>query len=211
MANVGVGPLGMEMVADVRVADEGVAPSETVADEGMEDVVSPRVDEVAVYKAKNRAVDMPETVVGKRSRVPSQYVVFSFTTEAKRRRFINGRYPILFREIDHAKWKAFEAEWRRMLLGATHMIAGRTILDAYKWFHDITTQGAWLVDDYIDMAMNLLRDRVERYPQSFHKPGRIILNTEFFRAVTSCAALKSFTSCAGASTLVQLCDFAHRS
>ncbi|XP_022859103.1 uncharacterized protein LOC111379889 [Olea europaea var. sylvestris] len=64
------------------------------------------------------------------------------------------------------------------------MIAGRTILDAYKWFHDITTQGAWLVDDHIDMAMDLLRDRVGRYPQSFHKPGRIILNTEFFCAVT---------------------------
>ncbi|XP_022873510.1 casein kinase 1-like protein 11 [Olea europaea var. sylvestris] len=107
----------------------GPSGSETVADEGMEEVESPGVEEVAVYKVKKHDVDMPEMVVGKTSRVPSQYVVFPFIADAKRRR-------------------------------ATYMIAGRTILDVYKWFHDITTQGAWLVDDFLQVLC-------KSYPSEF--------------------------------------------
>ncbi|XP_022888898.1 uncharacterized protein LOC111404303 [Olea europaea var. sylvestris] len=124
-----------------------------------------------------------ERVVGKRPRVPSQYVLSPFTAEAKRRRFVDGTHPNLFREVDHAKWKAFETEWRALQPGASRTIAEKTISNAYKWFHDITTSGAWLADDHIDLSMDLLRDRAERHSKSFNIPGRLILNTEFIRAV----------------------------
>ncbi|XP_022869600.1 uncharacterized protein LOC111388998 [Olea europaea var. sylvestris] len=61
--------------------------------------------------------------------------------------------------------------------------AHKMISDAYKWFHNITTSGAWLADNHIDFAMDLLRDRAERHPRSFNIPGLLILNTEFIHAV----------------------------
>ncbi|CAA2989652.1 ubiquitin-like-specific protease 1A, partial [Olea europaea subsp. europaea] len=63
-------------------------------------------------------------------------------------------------------------------------IGQRTVSDPYKWFHDITTAGAWLADDHIDLAMDLLRDRAQRHPKSFDVHGRVILNIEFLRVVT---------------------------
>lgn len=62
---------------------------------------------------KKRVVDVVEQAVGKRPRMPSQYIVSPFTAEAKRRTFIDGGVPNMFREVDSAKWKAFETEWRR--------------------------------------------------------------------------------------------------
>ncbi|XP_022843364.1 uncharacterized protein LOC111366914 [Olea europaea var. sylvestris] len=42
---------------------------------------------------------------------------------------------------------------------------------------------AWLADDHIDLAMELLRDRAQRYPRSYDSPGRVILSSEFVRIV----------------------------
>ncbi|XP_022899326.1 uncharacterized protein LOC111412625 [Olea europaea var. sylvestris] len=76
----------------------------------------------------------------------------------------------------------FTAEAKRRTVSRT--IGQMTVSDPYKWFHDITTAGAWLTDDHIDLAMDLLRDRAQRHPKSFDVHGRVILNTEFLRAVT---------------------------
>ncbi|XP_022855868.1 uncharacterized protein LOC111377053 [Olea europaea var. sylvestris] len=139
--------------------------------------VVPMVGEMEIPEAHE------EWVVGKRPRVPSQYVLSPFIAEAKRRRFVDGTHPNLFREVDHAKWKAFKTEWRALQPGASRTIAEKTISNAYKWFHNITTSRAWLADDHIDLSMDLLRDRAERHPKSFNIPGRLILNTEFIRAI----------------------------
>jgi hypothetical protein len=92
-----------------------------VAPEGGTEEVSPDevvvVDDEHTLAGKRHAVDTPEGVVGKRVRLPSQYVVSPYTAEAKRRTFIDGTYPNLFREVDAAKWKAFETEWRIMKPG----------------------------------------------------------------------------------------------
>ncbi len=53
-------------------------------------------------------------MVGKRVRLPSQYVVSPFTVETKRRTFIDRTYPNLFHEVDATKWKTIETEWRRI-------------------------------------------------------------------------------------------------
>ncbi|XP_022890757.1 uncharacterized protein LOC111405894 [Olea europaea var. sylvestris] len=66
----------------------------------------------------------------------------------------------------------------------SHTIGNRTVSDPYKWFHDITISGAWLIDDHIDLAMDLLQDRAQRHPKSFDVHRRVILNTEFLRVVT---------------------------
>ncbi|XP_022889127.1 uncharacterized protein LOC111404568 [Olea europaea var. sylvestris] len=58
-----------------------------------------------------------------------------------------------------------------------------TVPNAKKWFEDVLTTSAWLVDDHIDLAMELLRDRARRYPRSYDSPTRVILSAEFVRVV----------------------------
>ncbi|KAK6144962.1 hypothetical protein DH2020_021782 [Rehmannia glutinosa] len=52
---------------------------------------------------------------------------------------------------------------------------GITIQKAKNWFSLITTSGAWLEDDHVDLAMTLLWERQTRYPKSF-KYTRAILH-----------------------------------
>ncbi|XP_022891818.1 short stature homeobox protein 2-like [Olea europaea var. sylvestris] len=98
-----------------EVATEDVAPmggaNEVATEEGAPEGERTPI----VIEGKRHVVDETELVVGKRLRVPSQYVVSSFTAEVKRRTFIEGTYPNLFREVDNVKWKAFETEWRRII------------------------------------------------------------------------------------------------
>lgn len=54
-------------------------------------------------RQKSITVDVSELVINKRLRLPSQYVISTFMSEAKRRRFIDGMYPNLFPEVEHAK------------------------------------------------------------------------------------------------------------
>ncbi|XP_022841970.1 uncharacterized protein LOC111365663 [Olea europaea var. sylvestris] len=115
-----------ERVPEVEVVPEKtpdspvvVFVSEEVAPTAGEGVV-PMAGEMEIPEAheeRTMADDMVERVVGKRPRVPSQYVLSPFTAEAKRRRFVDGTHPNLFREVDHAKWKAFETEWRALQPG----------------------------------------------------------------------------------------------
>lgn len=74
-----------------------------------QDVASPEVEKRATVlrtEGKKFAIDVSEQVVDKRSKLPSQYVISSFTTETKKRTtFIDGTYPNLFCNVDHAKWK----------------------------------------------------------------------------------------------------------
>ncbi|XP_022856810.1 uncharacterized protein LOC111377895 [Olea europaea var. sylvestris] len=151
-----------ERVPEVEVVPEKTPDSPVVV--FVSEEVVPTAGEGVVPMAGE--MEIPEAheerVVGKRPRVPSQYVLSPFTAEAKRRRFVDGTHRNLFREVDHAKWKAFETEWRALQPGASRTIAEKTISNAYKWFHDITTSGAWLADDHIDLSMDLLRDRAER-------------------------------------------------
>ncbi|CAI9772805.1 unnamed protein product [Fraxinus pennsylvanica] len=200
-------------VASEESRTEGVAPEELVVvvspeemapEEGRMEEVAPeevmvvgRTKAVALEEGRTEGVALEEVVVvgspeemvvpkvvGKRVRFPSQYVVSPFTAEVKRRTFVDGTYLNLFWEVDAAKWKAFKTEWRIIKSRHSRIVGERTISDAYKWFHDITTFGSWLADDYIDLTMKLLRDRVRRYSRSFDMPGRLILSTEFFGAVT---------------------------
>ncbi|XP_022850972.1 uncharacterized protein LOC111372800 [Olea europaea var. sylvestris] len=116
-------------------------PNVVFVSEGTKEVVPMVGEGVSDIGRVSRIVDVPELVVGKRPRAPSQYVVSPFTAEAKRKRFVEGTHPNLFREVDHAKWKAFEAEWRALMPEVSPRIAHKTISEAYKWFHDITTSG----------------------------------------------------------------------
>lgn len=136
-------PSGTREVVKVEMT-KGVAPS------GTGEMASPEAEEQYCWRAG--ASDR------KRPRLSSQYVISPFMFEAKRRMFIDGRYPNLFLDVDHEKWKAFEMEWWKILprkilyvlvecvmlthiyfvltfsmfFRASRTIARRTILDAYK-------------------------------------------------------------------------------
>ncbi|XP_022845283.1 uncharacterized protein LOC111368276 [Olea europaea var. sylvestris] len=176
-------PGDVEGVPEVEVVPERTPDSSDVVFVSEEVVPIAGEGIIPMDEERTRAINVLERVVGKRPKVPSQYAVSPFTVEVKRRRFVDGTHPNLFKEVDHAKWKAFETEWRVIKPGASCTIAQKTISNFYKWYYDITTSRAWLTVNHIDLAMDLLRDRAERYPKSFNIPDRLILNTEFIRAV----------------------------
>jgi hypothetical protein len=95
----------MEVGVPEGRAQEGVegVPVEVEAD----DVVFVSEGTTELRKGTKRAVDVTPMVVGKRSRLPSQYIVSPFTAEAKRRTFLDGTFPNLFREVDPVRQKAF--------------------------------------------------------------------------------------------------------
>lgn len=68
----------------------------------LDEAMIPEVDEERMITVIDAKKDVPELVVGKRSRVSLQYIVSPFMTEMKRR-FIDRTYPNLFRKVDHAK------------------------------------------------------------------------------------------------------------
>lgn len=103
MASLGTGAMVEEVVSTRTEEEKSV---EEVAIIGTEEGTMPEVGEgrmTAMTGTKKRAVDLPELVVGKMPIVPSQYIVSPFTAETKRRRFVDGTIPNLFREVDHVK------------------------------------------------------------------------------------------------------------
>ncbi|CAA3028915.1 Hypothetical predicted protein [Olea europaea subsp. europaea] len=88
--------------------DEGVAEDERTPKMMDDDVVFVSEGATEVPKGKKRANDAPELMVGKRSRLPSQYIVFSYTIEAKKRGFVDGTFPNFFRDVNPVRQKAFD-------------------------------------------------------------------------------------------------------
>ncbi|XP_022866561.1 uncharacterized protein LOC111386332 isoform X2 [Olea europaea var. sylvestris] len=88
--------------------DEGVAEEKRNPEMTDDDVVFVSEGAMEVPKGKRRANDAPALMVGKRSGLPSQYIVSPYTVEAKRRGFVDGTFPNLFRDVDPVRQKAFD-------------------------------------------------------------------------------------------------------
>ncbi|XP_022866560.1 uncharacterized protein LOC111386332 isoform X1 [Olea europaea var. sylvestris] len=70
-----------------------------------------------------------------------------------------------------------------LILVTSKKLVSITVSNAKKWFEDALRTSTWLVDDQIDLAMELLRDRARRYSRSYDSPSRVILSYEFVRVV----------------------------
>lgn len=76
--------------------------------ETTEDIVFVSEGVTEVRKDKKCAADVVELMFSKRSILPSQYIVFPYTAEAKRRTFMDGTFPNIFHEVDLIRHKAFD-------------------------------------------------------------------------------------------------------
>ncbi|KAL2471531.1 Ulp1 protease family protein [Abeliophyllum distichum] len=95
-----------------------------------------------------------------------------FLRRSQWRKHIDATVFDLFREVDHVKDKEFSA-------CVSHQLDHLKLKDAKQWFHDVFTEGAWLSDEHVDLAMQLLRQRTIKYPKSFG-PLRVILDVNFY-------------------------------
>lgn len=66
--------------------------------------------------------------------------------------FCPGKYCMILVDYDNSYMLHLTFS---LFFRASHIIAGRTILDAYKRFHNFTTQGTWLTDNVSEVMLLL--------------------------------------------------------
>ncbi|KAL2460927.1 Ulp1 protease family protein [Abeliophyllum distichum] len=131
-----------------------------------------------VGRGKDEGMVENKKVVGKRLRVPSNYLSSPFTAGVKRRNFIDGSKIDLFQKVDRVKETEFLKWYSKLGIGVAYELGSVRFTDIKEWFKDVLTDGKWLANDHVDMAMYLLRQRAAMYPKSFRN-RRVIMDFAF--------------------------------
>ncbi|KAL2486323.1 Uncharacterized protein Adt_31079 [Abeliophyllum distichum] len=95
-----------------------------------------------------------------------------FLRRSQWRKHVDAMTFDLFLKVELVKDKEFTA-------CVSHQLDHLKLKDAKKWFHDVFTEGAWLSDEHVDLAMQLMCQRMIKYPKSFGRP-RVILDVNFY-------------------------------
>ncbi|KAL2541622.1 ubiquitin-like-specific protease ESD4 [Abeliophyllum distichum] len=129
-------------------------------------------------KRKDKEMVKSKELAGKRLRVPSAHLSSPLTATINRRNFIDRSKINLFQKVDLVKETEFLNWYSKLGTGMAYELGSVRLTDAKEWFNDILTDGKWLADDHIDIAMYLLQQRATMYPKSFGNK-RVIMDFAF--------------------------------
>ncbi|KAL2458528.1 Ulp1 protease family protein [Abeliophyllum distichum] len=129
-------------------------------------------------KRKKKEIVKSKELAGKKLKVPSAHLSSPLTTTTNRRNFIDGSKIDLFHKVDPVKETEFLKWYSKLGTGVAYELGSVRLTDTKEWFNDVLTDGKWLADEHIDMAMYLLRQRATMYPKSFGNK-RVIMDFAF--------------------------------
>lgn len=131
------------------------------------------------YQLRVKGVDMQQNE-RRRWCSDDNNVELDETVACKRGKFADEMVTNFFKKVDPVKRKLF-FEWWISFRYTEHelKLCGYTISDPIIFFREIFNSRIWLDTNYVDIAMLLLRERQVKYPTSFGRFNRAILDSNF--------------------------------